>query len=439
MRRITASQLRMVVVSCVLFVTQIAVAQQVGIIGVGVDTGGSTAVAALSASGDVAVGSHGPSYSGAFRWARTSATMGTTTVLPQTDGNDIHGTAVTADGQVVFGYSSERVLGTQQYHSVRWRPPYSSSAPLSSLSGGCGGGGVESVTSDGAFAVGYYSLCAPFCSRGASTWTVPESGPGTPWCLGLPSNWHLQTAVGISGNGSVVVGTVTTQNDTFDDTAYAWLGTPGGAGAMEILPPLSGGGTTGASQVSRDGSVVIGGSGGEGVRWRVLPAAGPAEALGRPTGWAWINPHGVSAHGSVIVGDGVYNNAYRAMIWVQGEGAFDLNAYAAAQGVDLTGWVLTDASATSDDGHVIGGAGTHTINGTTRMEGFVLTLPRLCGSADFNHDGDSATDADIEAFFACIAGNCCAACDSADFNGDGDTATDADIEAFFRVLAGGNC
>jgi hypothetical protein len=62
-----------------------------------------------------------------------------------------------------------------------------------------------------------------------------------------------------------------------------------------------------------------------------------------------------------------------------------------------------------------------------------------CGSADFNNDGDSATDADIEAFFACIAGNCCPTCGSADFNGDGDSATDADIEAFFRVLAGGSC
>ena len=60
-------------------------------------------------------------------------------------------------------------------------------------------------------------------------------------------------------------------------------------------------------------------------------------------------------------------------------------------------------------------------------------------SADFNHDGDQRTDADIEAFFACVAGNCCATCDSADYDGDGDTATDADIEAFFRVVAGGNC
>jgi hypothetical protein len=65
----------------------------------------------------------------------------------------------------------------------------------------------------------------------------------------------------------------------------------------------------------------------------------------------------------------------------------------------------------------------------------------MCGSADFNCDGDFGTDADIEAFFACLAGTCpggsCPS--SADFNADGDVGTDADIEAFFRVLAGGAC
>ena len=65
----------------------------------------------------------------------------------------------------------------------------------------------------------------------------------------------------------------------------------------------------------------------------------------------------------------------------------------------------------------------------------------VCGTADFDGDGDTGTDADIEAFFACLAGNCCATCfaGGADFNGDGDTGTDADIESFFRVLAGGEC
>jgi subtilisin-like proprotein convertase family protein len=62
-----------------------------------------------------------------------------------------------------------------------------------------------------------------------------------------------------------------------------------------------------------------------------------------------------------------------------------------------------------------------------------------CGTTDFNGDGDYGTDADITAFFACLAGDCCPTCQSADFNGDGDIGTDADIEAFFRVLAGGAC
>jgi hypothetical protein len=73
--------------------------------------------------------------------------------------------------------------------------------------------------------------------------------------------------------------------------------------------------------------------------------------------------------------------------------------------------------------------------GTTFSNAATLIL----SSADFNGDGDVGTDADIQAFFACIAGTCCATCGSADFNGDGDVGTDADIESFFRVLGGGAC
>jgi hypothetical protein len=72
---------------------------------------------------------------------------------------------------------------------------------------------------------------------------------------------------------------------------------------------------------------------------------------------------------------------------------------------------------------------------------FVVRMGPTCGSSDFNGDGDLGTDQDIEAFFACLAGNCCANCwpGGSDFNGDGDFGTDADIESFFRVLAGGGC
>src|SRR5207248_2622284 len=45
-------------------------------------------------------------------------------------------------------------------------------------------------------------------------------------------------------------------------------------------------------------------------------------------------------------------------------------------------------------------------------------LPSIhcCGSADFNADGDTGTDLDIEAFFACLAGACCPVCGSPDFD-----------------------
>jgi methionine-rich copper-binding protein CopC len=107
------------------------------------------------------------------------------------------------------------------------------------------------------------------------------------------------------------------------------------------------------------------------------------------------------------------------------------SAGGAALDGEVPGTALVGQGALPSGNGIAGGAATwsFTIQGA------------LCGSADFNCDGDVGTDADIEAFFACIAGTCpsppCSG--SADFNGDGDVGTDADIEAFFRVLGGGTC
>jgi hypothetical protein len=71
----------------------------------------------------------------------------------------------------------------------------------------------------------------------------------------------------------------------------------------------------------------------------------------------------------------------------------------------------------------------------------LLPTPPECGTSDYNGDGDFGTDADIEAFFRCLGGNCCGVAFpyGSDFNADGDFGTDQDIESFFRVLGGGNC
>jgi|GEM_PF-1978589 len=72
---------------------------------------------------------------------------------------------------------------------------------------------------------------------------------------------------------------------------------------------------------------------------------------------------------------------------------------------------------------------------------YTQTCGPICGTSDYDGDSDFGTDADIEAFFACLAGSCCPTCFflGSDFNDDGDAGTDQDIEAFFRVLSGGNC
>jgi uncharacterized membrane protein len=113
-----------------------------------------------------------------------------------------------------------------------------------------------------------------------------------------------------------------------------------------------------------------------------------------------------------------------AMIWVRGVGAMRASDYFAARGAPLGG--DERIVAISPNGRIFCG----------RRYLFDLGA---CGSADFDHDGDIGTDADIDALFRCLAGDCCPLCDSADFNYDGDVGTDADIEAFFRVLAGGAC
>jgi len=98
---------------------------------------------------------------------------------------------------------------------------------------------------------------------------------------------------------------------------------------------------------------------------------------------------------------------------------------------------VTDGYAMSENGkHIM----VRVVLGVSTDAAVLITFSG-CGTSDFNGDGDFGTDADIEAFFACLGGTCCATCfeGGSDFNNDGDFGTDQDIESFFRVLGGGNC
>jgi hypothetical protein len=113
------------------------------------------------------------------------------------------------------------------------------------------------------------------------------------------------------------------------------------------------------------------------------------------------------------------------------------NTSALRWGTMYTFWFVSDAAPRYDGTVTLGVFKPHTVP-SVEVTGVAVPGP-TCGTADFNRDSEVGTDADIEAFFACLGGNCCPTCQSVDFNDDGDMGTDADIESFFRVLAGEAC
>jgi hypothetical protein len=136
------------------------------------------------------------------------------------------------------------------------------------------------------------------------------------------------------------------------------------------------------------------------------------------------------------------NSVSRAAFW-RGTPASWINLHSLLPGGAAL-WANSRANGIYDDGTTTIIVGTAFNLTNNRSEAVLWTsLPPAppCGTSDFNGDGDFGTDADIEAFFACLAGTCCPTCyeGGSDFNADGDFGTDADIESFFRVLGGGSC
>jgi probable HAF family extracellular repeat protein len=269
------------------------------------------------------------------------------------------------------------------------------------------------VSSDGSHVAGWSGAFAVVWTSGAAPIALPP----------LPGD-TLSTAYGISRDGTTVVGS--SSSDARGDRPVRWVN----GGPAISIPMVPGATEAIAWAANADGSVIVGYVNVDNQRHAFRWAAG-----GGMVSLGLGSAYGVSADGAAVVGVTYAWGGGDAFLWTAGGGLVPLNAYLPTLGINTSEWSLTDAEGISDDGRTIAGNGWH----NTSSEAWIATLPPTCGSADFNHDGDIATDADIEAFFACLAGNCCPACGSADFNGDGDFATDADIEAFFRVLAGGAC
>jgi len=156
-------------------------------------------------------------------------------------------------------------------------------------------------------------------------------------------------AVTLSSDGSVVAG-------WNDDTGKAWRWTA--SGGADMTAP-AGGTFVRALGINPSGTVIVGtatiGGVWHAIRW----------TNGTPADLGVGSAADVSADGSVVVGD----SGGVAAVW-NSQGLISLDSLLGNIS-DLTGWTLYGATSVSDDGKVITGGGDH--NGAG--EGFVVHLP----------------------------------------------------------------
>jgi probable HAF family extracellular repeat protein len=218
------------------------------------------------------------------------------------------------------------------------------------------------VSDDGSVVVGTSGT-----SPGAFRWT--QATGMVP--LGALAAGQDSYGSAVSSDGSVVIGSAATAGG--GQQAFRWtVGT-----GMRGLGYVPGGGTSYsvATDLSADGSVVVGQGGGllRAFRWT---AAGGIVDLGLLSGYREAAAHAVSADGAVVVG-GAFNRddvpTYRAVIWDAEHGARDLASILTDElGLDLAGWNLRGATGISDDGRVIVGSG---VNPQGFEEAWIAELP----------------------------------------------------------------
>lgn len=274
---------------------------------------------ATSANGSVVVG-QGTSASGpeAFRWD------GDLLGLSDLDNGAFNSSAngVSANGLVIAGTGSS-ANGTEAF---RWESGVLS--PLGDLDGGSFNSEAAGVSANGLIIAGTGNS-----SNGteAFLWEDDDLSP-----LGdLDGGDFFSTAHGISSDGMTVVGQSATDATSDGGGMNAFVAFRWQSGGMESLGDLAGGDYfSEALATSGDGSIVVGSS------------ATGSVAMGQTEAFIW----------------GLDGNAHM----------YSLRSVLVTLGVDLTDWVLLEATGVSDDGMTVVGTG---INPNGNMEAFIATVP----------------------------------------------------------------
>jgi probable HAF family extracellular repeat protein len=269
---------------------------------------------------------------------------------------------MTADGAVVVGESNSPTFGNQS-EAFRWTAA-GGAVGLGDLPGGLKWSYTRAVSADGNVVVGASgSVDGVSGGQQAFRWTQAGGMAGLGFLGGTFSE-----ATGTNADGTIVVGRAS--NTGGNSVPFRWTAATGIKAMTTVLGS--------ATAMTPDGRFVVGygsfASPSEAFRWS---EASGFERLGDlPGGSSSSLAIDVSDDGTILVGQG-NSGVAEAMVWREGVGMRSLRSILLDNGVDLTGWTLTNASEISGDGMTVSGQGLH--NG--QAETYVAVIPEPAAGA----------------------------------------------------------
>ncbi len=334
---------------------------------------------AVSGNGLVVVGSAESSTgTEAFYWSIADGMIG----LGDLPGGSISSVAndVSADGSVIVGQGSRGSVAASQGEAFVWTAS-GGMVGLGDLPGGFESSAAHGVSADGSVVVGTGHTEV---ETEGFRWTASGGmvGIGVPDFPFLPDPVSFSNGVDTSADGSIIVGSCSRMPSDYGGGACLWT-EQAGFDLLGSLPSNAHRPSSGSTAISADGSVVVGTSSsdgggppvGESFMWTHDDGlVGLGFLPGTTYGYANYAA-AVSGDGSVIVGSSDTDSSHGqdAYLWTADDGMRVLEDILVNDlGLDLTGWVLTEATGISDDGLTIVGTG---INPNGDTEAFIATLP----------------------------------------------------------------
>jgi len=326
--------------------------------------GYTSRVYGMSADGSVAVGFSDPNSPflnvPGFRWARNTGRVDIlnppSVIAPVT---------VSSDGMVLAGFYGTRTVpiafrrvGTGPLESLGIQSGYASSS-------------ASAMSSDGSVIVGQSSR-GNGSEAQAFRWTPATGLQGLGY---LRPNGIYSDAVGVSWDGTVISGNTRSIGTTFYSEAFVWSQATG----MQALSRFPGSTSSDVGGMSGDGRVVFGSVTTEnntnsvGVAW----FDGQIANLGSTPGLLYPHAFASNYTGSVIVGTGnriTGNGEDQTFIWREEEGMMFLSQFLRENGVPLPADAAIGAcAAVSADGKTFGG---FLLSPSLGDQGFVATIPQ---------------------------------------------------------------